>query len=217
LLNKIDIVCERFVKVFSEISDFEPEAKMGREPFTSLVGVMLSAQTRDEMTAKACKQLFSVATTPQQILNLSDDQLRELIRPVGMYNVKTKNLKKLCQELIERHNGVVPNSRKDLMKLSGVGRKSTDIIMRFVFNEDAIAVDTHVHRITNRLGLINTTDANKTADYLSENVDPKHKMRAHEWFINYGKYICKARSPACSQCVFTDICDYYKESINDSI
>jgi endonuclease III len=210
-MKKIDEVYRRFSMIYPPSSRFVPESKIHAEPFASLVGVMLSAQTRDEMTAKACNQLFAVARTPQQILDLSDDELRERIRPVGMYNTKTKNLKKMATQLIERHNGEVPKTREELMSLAGVGRKSTDIMMRFVYHEGAIAVDTHVHRLSNRLGLINTPSADATADYLAENTPEKYKMSAHEWFINYGKYVCRARSPKCDQCVFTDICDFYKE------
>ena len=133
-----------------------------------------------------------------------------------MYNTKAKNLKKMSQQLIDRHDGKVPNTREELMSLAGIGRKSTDIMMRFVYHEGAIAVDTHVHRLSNRLGLINTTSADITADFLAENTPEKFKMSAHEWFINYGKYVCKARSPNCDQCIFTDICSYYKENNYES-
>jgi endonuclease-3 len=215
-MKKIDEVYRRLSIIYPQSNRFIPESKIHADPFTSLVGVMLSAQTRDEMTAKACNQLFEVARTPQQILDLSDEELRERIRPVGMYNVKAKNLKKMSMQLIEKHGGKVPNTRKELMALAGVGRKSTDIMMRFVYHEGAIAVDTHVHRLINRLGLINTKSAEVVADYLAENTPEKYKMSAHEWLINYGKYICKARSPKCNQCIFIDICDYVKNNYNSN-
>jgi endonuclease-3 len=196
--------------IYPPSSRFVPESKIHADPFRSLVGVVLSAQTKDEMTAKACTNLFGITDTPEGILELSDERLKECIKPVGMYNNKTKNIKKMCQQIIERHNGQVPKTREELMALAGVGRKSTDIMMRFVYHEGAIAVDTHVHRLSNRLGLINTTSADVTADYLAENTPEQYKMSAHEWFINYGKYVCKARSPNCHQCIFTDVCDYYK-------
>lgn len=211
-MKKIDEVYRRFSTIYPPSSRFVPEAKIHDNPFASLVGVMLSAQTKDEMTAKACNQLFAVACSPQEILELSDEKLVECIKPAGMYNIKAKNLKKMAQQLIDKHNGKVPDTREELMALAGVGRKSTDIIMRFVYNEDAIAVDTHVHRLSNRLGLVNTKSADVTADYLAENTPDKYKMSAHSWFINYGKYVCKARSPQCNQCIFTDLCIYYKQS-----
>lgn len=207
-MKKIDEVYRRFSMIYPTSSRFVPEAKIHANPFASLVGVMLSAQTKDEMTAKACNQLFAVARSPQEILELPDEKLVECIKPAGMYNMKAKNLKKMAQQLIDKHNGMVPSTREELMALAGVGRKSTDIMMRFVYHEGAIAVDTHVHRLSNRLGLVDTKSADVTADYLAENTPDKYKMSAHEWFINYGKYVCKARSPRCDQCIFTDMCDY---------
>jgi endonuclease III len=212
MMKKIDEVYRRFSMIYPLSSRFVPEAKIHANPFASLVGVMLSAQTKDEMTAKACNQLFAVARSPQEILALSDEKLVECIKPAGMCNTKAKNLKKMSQQLIDKHDGKVPSTREELMALAGVGRKSTDIMMRFVYHEGAIAVDTHVHRLSNRLGLVDTKSADVTADYLAENTPDKYKMSAHEWFINYGKYVCKARSPQCDKCIFTDICSYYKES-----
>lgn len=214
--NKINEVYRRFSAIFPPSSRFVPESKIHADPFRSLVGVVLSAQTKDEMTAKACNSLFAITDTPDGILELSDKRLAIILKPVGMYNRKAKNLKKMCRQIMEEHGGEVPTTREELMKLSGVGRKSTDIMMRFVYHEGAIAVDTHVHRLCNRLGLINSKSANATADYLAENTLEKYKMSAHEWFINYGKYVCKARKPNCENCVFTDICDYYKVKNNEN-
>jgi endonuclease-3 len=211
-MNKINEIYRRFSHIYPPSSRFVPESKIHADPFRSLVGVVLSAQTKDEMTGKACTNLFAIIDTPEGILEMSDEHLKECIKPVGMYNNKTKNLKKMCQQIMERHNGEVPKTREELMALAGVGRKSTDIMMRFVYNEGAIAVDTHVHRLSNRLGLVNTQSADVTADYLAENTPAQYKMSAHEWFINYGKYVCKARSPNCNQCIFTDVCNHYKES-----
>jgi endonuclease-3 len=211
-MNKINEVYRRFSKIYPPSSRFVPESKIHADAFCSLVGVVLSAQTRDEMTARACNNLFAITDTPEGILELSDERLVACIKPVGMYNNKAKNLKKMCTQLIERHAGRVPNTRQELMALAGVGRKSTDIMMRFVYHEGAIAVDTHVHRLSNRLGLVSTPSADVTADFLAENTPEHYKMSAHEWFINYGKYVCRARSPKCGECIFTDICDYYEKS-----
>jgi endonuclease-3 len=117
----------------------------------------------------------------------------------------------MSEQLLERHGGAVPNNREQLMQLAGVGRKSTDIMMRFVFNEPAIAVDTHVHRIANRLGIAKTRAEHKTAEILERDTPDEYRWGAHEWLISYGKYVCRARSPKCDQCMFTDLCDYYKE------
>ena len=161
-----------------------PKEKIYDNSFKSLVGVTLSAQTKDERTAEACRNLFAVARTPQEIIDLDIEQLKQLIRPAGMYNNKSKNLKLMSQQLIERHGGKVPNDRKQLMELAGVGRKSTDIMMRFVFNEPAIAVDTHVHRISNRLGIAKTKAEHKTAEVLERDTPDQYRWGAHEWLIH---------------------------------
>ena len=193
--------------------DAFPIEKVFGDPFMSLVGVALSAQTRDERTAEACDRLFAVARTPEQILALEPDALRDLIRPVGMYNVKARNLLVMCRQLLERHGGLVPNDRQMLMALTGIGRKSTDIMMRFVFNQPAIAVDTHVHRISNRLGVAKTKSEAQTAVILERDTPDEYRWSAHEWLIDHGKYICRARNPLCEECMFLDICDYYSQRV----
>jgi len=193
-----------------------PKEKIYSNAFKSLVGVTLSAQTKDERTAQACNNLFPRASTPQEIIDLDIEELKLLIRPAGMYNNKARNLKLMSQQLIERHGGQVPNDRKALMELAGVGRKSTDIMMRFVFNEPAIAVDTHVHRISNRLGIVNTKAEHKTAEILEQETPDEYRWGAHEWLIGWGKYVCQARSPKCDKCMFTDLCDYYKDKTNEN-
>ena len=209
-MNKITEVYRRF-HAQNPVPNNPPREKIYNSAFKSLVGVTLSAQTRDERTAEACRNLFAVARTPRQILDLDPEQLKQLIRPAGMYNNKARNLKLMSQQLIDRHGGQVPNDRKALMDLAGVGRKSTDIMMRFVFNEPAIAVDTHVHRIANRLGLACTRAEHQTAEILERDTPDEYRWGAHEWLIAQGKYVCKARRPECDQCMFTDICDYYQE------
>jgi endonuclease-3 len=214
-MNKIITVYERFQAVDPD-PNRPPREKIYNDAFKSLVGVTLSAQTKDERTAEACENLFAVASIPQEILDLDLEELKRLIRPAGMYNNKAKNLKLMSQQLIDRHRGQVPNDRKALMQLAGVGRKSTDIMMRFVFNEPAIAVDTHVHRISNRLGIATTKAEHKTAEILERDTPDQYRWGAHEWLIGYGKYVCKARNPQCGKCMFTDICDYYKDRQNEN-
>jgi len=213
-MTKIDTVYKRFYSR-DPSPNRPPREKIYENAFKSLVGVTLSAQTKDERTAEACRNLFAVAKTPQEIVDLDIEQLKKLIRPAGMYNNKSKNLKLMSQQLIERHGGKVPNDRKQLMELAGVGRKSTDIMMRFVFNQPAIAVDTHVHRISNRLGIANTKVEHKTAEVLERDTPDQYRWGAHEWLIGYGKYVCIARGPKCNRCMFTDICDYYEGKQNE--
>ena len=210
--SKIQQVFQKFQKVNPQ-PDYLPVEKIYTTPFMSLVGVVLSAQTRDEKTAEACERLFAVATTPEEILALDDEMLRSLIHPVGMYNTKTKNLKIMSQQLLDRHNGQVPAAREELLALTGVGRKSTDIMMRFVFQQPAIAVDTHVHRLANRLGMAATKTEEQTANVLDRHTPDEFRWLAHEWMVEFGKHVCRARNPLCDSCMFTDICDYYQGSM----
>lgn len=213
-MTKIITVYERFYAVDPK-PNRPPREKIYDNAFKSLVGVTLSAQTKDERTAEACQNLFARAETPEEILALDIDKLKQLIRPAGMYNNKAKNLRLMSEQLLERHGGVVPNDREQLMQLAGVGRKSTDIMMRFVFDQPAIAVDTHVHRISNRLGIARTRAEHKTAEILDRDTPDQYRWGAHEWLIGYGKYVCRARSPQCGQCMFTDLCAYYKDKNNE--
>ncbi|MFC9711543.1 endonuclease III domain-containing protein [Paenibacillus sp. NPDC056933] len=159
-------------------------------------------------------QLFMTRSLPpQQLLQLEDEELSSLIKPAAHYNRKTKNLKKMCHQLIERHNGEVPGTRDELLALTGVGRKCTDILMHFTFREPTIAVDIHVHRVVNRLGITHTTSREDTADAINEITPFKFKHHAHEWIIQHGMKICVARKPKCSDCSLTDLCDYYQTEV----
>jgi endonuclease III len=205
-------------KVFDEI-DPRPEfanIKVHRNPYKSLVSVMLSSQTRDEQTAKATKALFELAVTPEQLLKLSDNKIKNAIKPVSFYNRKTEYIRKMSQELLDKFNGEVPQTRSQLMSLTGIGRKSADIMLRFSFGQPAIAVDTHVHRVVNRLGLATTNNANQTADFLEQNTPEEYKWKAHEWLIKHGKYTCKAvGKPICETCPLQSMCDFYKNKQGD--
>ena len=154
-----------------------------------------------------------VRQTPQQIVDMDLEQLKQLIRPAGMYNNKSRNLKLMSQQLLQHHNGQVPNSRSALMQLAGVGRKSTDIMMRFVFFEPASAGDTHVHRIANRLGVASTRAEHQTAEILARDTPDQYRWGAHEWLIQHGKYVCKSRNPDCANCMLSDICSHYQEHV----
>ena len=187
------------------------KASYGR--FKSLVSVMLSAQSKDEKTAEATQNLWSVATTPEQISELDAEQMQLLIKPAGLYRNKQKNIQAMCKILIEKFHGKVPTTREDLMSLPGVGRKCTDIMMRFVYNKPAVPVDTHVHRLANRLGLCETKTEAKTAEYLEKNIPLDYKWGAHMWFITHGKYVCKARPPQCAKCFLKIYCKHYNDKI----
>jgi len=199
------------------------EAMPGRTPtakgpkgqpdaFRSCISCMLSAQSRDTNTAKAARQLFALARTPREMLDLTDEAITDAIRPCGLYNMKTRNIRRFCEALIAEHGTVVPDTRAGLMSLPGIGRKCADIVLSFTFGHDVIAVDTHVHRVCNRIGLAyGKTDA-KTAQSLEERT-PDWAMRdGHFWLIQFGKRICTARAPRCDRCPVSDLCQWYRSS-----
>lgn len=198
--------------VFERFLERDPDTntvpdKIQENPFRSLISVVLSAQSRDEMTARAAATLFAVADTPGAILALDEDHLKRLIKDAGLHNMKARNIRKLCDALIERHDGRVPDDRKTLMALPGVGRKSADILLRFVFGEPVVAVDTHVHRVCNRLGLAMGKTEARTAAMLEPRVPPEYGYGAHVWLLEHGKRLCVARAPRCEACFLEDLCE----------
>jgi len=177
------------------------------DAFRSCISCMLSAQSLDRNTTAATKALFKLAKTPEQMLALEDDAIREAIKPCGLYNNKTKSIRKFCKALLDEHDGVVPDTRAGLMSLPGIGRKCADIVMSFTFRHDTIAVDTHVHRVCNRIGLTDAKTAEKTAQQI-EDRSPEWAMRdGHFWLIQFGKRVCRARIPKCDICVVRDLCE----------
>ena len=177
--------------------------------FRSCISCMLSAQSLDRNTGRAVRALFALATTPRTMLALSDEQIAAAIKPCGLYNRKTRNIRAFCTALLEEHGGRVPDTREGLMRLPGIGRKCADIVLSFTFGQDVIAVDTHVHRVCNRIGLTQAKLADKTAAQL-EDRSPAWAMRdGHFWLIQFGKRICKARAPKCDVCPVAHLCEYY--------
>ena len=177
--------------------------------FRSCISCMLSAQSLDRNTAKASKALFALARTPKAMLALDDAEIAAAIKPCGLYNMKTRNIRAFCTALLAEHGGKVPTTREGLMSLPGIGRKCADIVLSFTFDQDVIAVDTHVHRVCNRIGLTDAKLADKTAAQLEART-PQWALRdGHFWLIQFGKRICRARSPQCPVCPVQDLCEYY--------
>ena len=176
------------------------------DPFRSCVSCMLSAQSRDANTAAASRALFALADTPRGILQLDDETIATAIKPCGLYNVKTRNLKKLCTYLIEELDGVVPTTREGLMALPGIGRKCADIVLSFTFDRDVIAVDTHVHRVANRTGLARGKTEAQTAASLDARSPDWAKRDGHFWLLQFGKTVCTSRAPDCENCVVNHLC-----------
>lgn len=176
------------------------------DPFRALVACMLSAQSRDDNTRRAAKALFQLADTPRGILALDGAIIADAIRPCGLYNMKARNIRAMAAALQGAHGGVVPGTRDGLMALPGVGRKCADIMLSFVHDRPVIAVDTHVFRVANRLGLTAAATADRTADELAVRA-PRWALRdGHFWLIQFGKAVCHARKPACATCFLADIC-----------
>ena len=183
------------------------------DPFRSCISCMLSAQSLDRNTAKASKALFALASTPEAMLALDDATVAAAIKPAGLYNMKARNIRKFCEALIGEHDGVVPDTREGLLKMPGIGRKCADIVMSFTFDADVIAVDTHVHRVCNRIGLTDANTADKTAEQLEQRAPHWAHRDGHFWLIQFGKRICTARSPKCDMCPVSDLCLWYAEHI----
>jgi endonuclease-3 len=205
--NDIDYIYEKLSSLYPEYSNKKPKAKIYSKAYTSLIGVMLSAQSQDKRTAVACRQLFALANTPEEMLKLSQEEIIEAIKPAGLFNAKSKNILATSKMLIEKFNGRVPSTQKELMTLPGVGRKSSDIVMRFVFGEPHIAVDTHVFRMLWRLGWADSLDEGKASITVNDTTPSKYKYGAHMYLITHAKLVCKSRSPLCDTCVISAACD----------
>ena len=214
--NNISYIYEKLSSLYPNYSNKKPKAKIYSKAYTSLIGVMLSAQSQDKRTAIACRQLFALADTPEDMLKLTQEEIIEAIKPAGLFNAKSKNILATSKMLIEKFNGQVPRTQKELMTLPGVGRKSSDIVMRFVFGEPHIAVDTHVFRMLWRLGWADSLDEGKASITVNETTPGKYKYGAHMWLITHAKKVCKSRSPECDPCVISAACDKRDISIPKS-
>ena len=204
---EIEFLYDRLSKKYPRYTNRKPKAKIYAHAYTSLIGVMLSAQSQDKRTAIACDQLFKLADNPQDMIQLSQEEIIEAIKPAGLYNAKSKNILATSKMLLEQYDGRVPQTQEELMKLPGVGRKSSDIVMRFVWGEPHIAVDTHVFRLLWRLGWADSLDEGKASVTVNSTTPSKYKYGAHMWLITHAKKVCKSRSPGCGTCVITAACD----------
>ena len=176
------------------------------------MAVILSAQATDKSVNKATAALFRVADTPAAMLALGVDGLSPYIKSIGLYNSKAKNIIAACRLLLERHAGAVPSSREELEQLPGVGRKTANVILNTAFGEATIAVDTHIFRVANRTGLGIGKTVRAVEEKLLKVVPPEYARDAHHWLILHGRYVCKARNPACPTCRIEDLCEYRHKS-----
>lgn len=181
-------------------------------PFELLVAVMLSAQATDISVNAATRQLYPAANTPEAILELGEEKLREYIQRIGLYKTKAKHVIQTCRILVERHQGCVPITREALEALPGVGRKTANVILNTAFGEPTIAVDTHIFRLANRIGLAPGKTVLEVEKKLLKVIPAEYLHDAHHWLILHGRYICRARSPKCAECLIYDLCEYKQKA-----
>ncbi len=182
-------------------------------PYTLLVAVALSAQATDMGVNRATGPLFQVVDTPEKMVALGEEKLREYIKTIGLFNSKAKNVIALSHILVDKHGGEVPRDRESLEALPGVGRKTANVVLNVAFGEPTIAVDTHIFRVGNRTGLATGKTPLAVELKLNKAVPDRFKLDAHHWLILHGRYICKARKPECPKCIVEDLCAYKAKTI----
>lgn len=205
-------------KIFSVFHEKNPQPKTELNyvnNYTLLVAVVLSAQSTDVGVNKATDALFKVVKTPEEILALGEEGLKKYIKTIGLFNSKAKNIISLSKDLVEKHNSEVPRDFESLKALAGVGTKTADVVLNCAFGEPTIAVDTHVFRVSNRLGLVKTKSPSTTGSKLLQVIPMKWREHAHHWLILHGRYICKARKPLCHNCDVINYCNYKDKCIGN--
>jgi len=202
---------DQVVEFFSRLRDQNPEPKGELDytnNFTLLVAVVLSAQATDKGVNKATKALFAIADTPEKMVALGEDGIRDYIKTIGLYRAKAKNIFLLCQKLIAEFDSMVPQTREELMSLPGVGRKTANVVLNIAFGYPTIAVDTHLFRLSNRTGLAPAATPEKVEQKLNKIIPDEFKRHAHHWLILHGRYVCKARKPDCPLCIVNCLCNF---------
>jgi endonuclease-3 len=198
-------------EIFSRLRQANPTPRTElhyRSPFELLIAVILSAQATDKGVNKATPALFRAAGTPAAMLALGVEGLTPYIKTIGLYNSKAKNIIATCRALVAQYAGQVPRTREALEELPGVGRKTANVVLNTAFGESTIAVDTHIFRVANRTGLAPGKTERAVEDKLLKFVAPEFLRDAHHWLILHGRYVCKARTPACPECIIADLCEY---------
>jgi len=192
----------------------EPKGELKHiNPFTLLVAVVLSAQATDAGVNKATPALFKAADTPEKMAALGESQVRELIKTIGLYRTKAKNVVELSRRLVAEHGGQVPRARAALEALPGVGRKTANVVLNNAFGEPTIAVDTHIFRVGNRTGLASGKTPFEVETKLEQVVPAHYKLHAHHWLILHGRYTCLARKPLCEKCIIADLCRWPEKTV----
>lgn len=182
-------------------------AERERDPFRILISTILSLRTKDDVTSIASERLFSLARTPQEMLKLTEEEIEKAIYPVGFYRNKAKTIKEICKTLVQKYDGRVPDDIDELLKLKGVGRKTANLVVTLGYNKPGICVDTHVHRISNRLGYVKTNTPEETEFKLREKLPKEYWIEFNDLLVTLGQTICHSVSPRCSICPISDYCD----------
>ena len=198
-------------EIFARLRAANPEPVTELEyttPFELLISVLLSAQSTDVGVNKATRRLYPVANTPQAILAMGEDELKTYIATIGLYHTKAKNVIATCRILVEKHGGEVPRTREELVELPGVGRKTANVVLNTAFGEVAMAVDTHIFRVSNRTGIAPGKNVDEVEHKLLRFVPKEFLLDAHHWLILHGRYTCIARKPLCWNCIIADLCEY---------
>jgi endonuclease-3 len=197
--------------IFRRFAEQDPHPATELEhasPFELLIAVILSAQATDVSVNKATEKLFKVARTPHAMLALGEEGLKGYIKTIGLFNSKAANIIKACRALVALHGGQVPDDREALEALPGVGRKTANVVLNSAFGHPTIAVDTHIFRIANRIGLAPGKNVLEVEQKLLKFTPDQYKQHAHHWLILHGRYVCKARRPSCPECIIADLCEY---------
>lgn len=201
----------RIFQIFSNQNP-NPETKLEcSNTFTLAIAVILSAQSTDASVNKATKHLFVAYDTPQKILALGQNRLKTYIKAIGLYNTKAKNIIALCKVLIDKYDSEIPDTFDQLVQLPGIGRKTANVILNCAFGKLTMAVDTHVYRVSHRIGLSTGKTPKKVEKDLLRNIPSEWMQHAHHWLILHGRYTCKARKPLCAECAIIKYCKYYKK------
>ena len=208
---------EKRTEIFRRLREQNPEPRTELEystPFELLIAVLLSAQATDVSVNKATRKLYPVANTPEAILALGEDGLKNYIKTIGLFNSKASNVIKLCRILIDQHHSEVPQTRPALEALPGVGRKTANVVLNTAFGQPTIAVDTHIFRVSNRTKIAPGKNVDEVEQRLIRLVPAEFRLDVHHWLILHGRYTCVARKPKCGACIIEDLCEY-KEKTSD--
>ena len=206
---------EKRREIFARLAAANPEPTTEleyRSPYELLVAVILSAQATDRSVNLATRELFRAVATPQQMVALGTDGLIPYIKTIGLFRTKAKNVVEMSRLLLERHGGEVPATREALEQLPGVGRKTANVVLNTAFGQDTMAVDTHIFRVANRTGIAPGKNPLEVEERLVKFVPERYRRNAHHWLILHGRYVCKARTPDCPQCLIRELCEYRQKT-----